>query len=96
MVLSGDRHSAALYRRDLGDGASLFELTSSSINLPASVWRAEREETRIEDGPYRLGTMIYEANYGVLDIDWDAGTLTASINGADGAAYLSETISFRK
>ena len=40
--------------------------------------------------------MIYEANYGVLDIDWDAGTLTASINGEDGAAYLSETISFRK
>ena len=96
VVLSGDRHSAALYRRDLGDGASLFELTSSSINLPASVWRAEREETRIEDGPYRLGTMIYEANYGVLDIDWDAGTLTASINGEDGAAYLSETIAFRK
>ncbi len=41
IILSGDRHSASFYRKEDGAGFSLFEATSSSLNLPASRWRVE-------------------------------------------------------
>jgi alkaline phosphatase D len=89
MILSGDRHSAALYERKDVVGYPLFEATSSSINLPAAKWRAESGETWVEPDPSRLGAMIYDANYGVIDIDWAAGTATFAIRGAGGETYLS-------
>lgn len=95
VFLSGDRHGAALYRKDGVNDYPLFEATSSSLNLPASVWRAESGETWMEEGPNRLGDMIYEANYGVLDIDWDAGAVAVSIRSKNGDPYLSETINLQ-
>ncbi len=95
IFLSGDRHGAALYRKQGVNDYPLFEATSSSLNLPASIWRAQSGETRMEEGPNRLGDMIYEANYGVLDIDWDEGAVAVSIRSKDGEAYLSETIDLR-
>ncbi len=92
IMLSGDRHSAGLYQRADVLGYPLFEATSSSINLPASVWRTEREETRIEDGPYRLGTMIYEANYGMIEIDWEKTSIELSVRGNEGQVYLQQKI----
>lgn len=92
ILLSGDRHLAALYRRDDAVGYSLYEATSSSLNLPASVWRAESGETSIEPGPHRLGDPYYEANYGVLDIDWERRAVAVSIRGADGAEVFRETV----
>ena len=94
VILSGDRHSAALYSRDDLLDYPLFEATSSSVNLPAARWRAEREETYVEPGPFRLGTMIYEANYGVIDIDWDARAARFAIRGAEGQDYLTHTVEF--
>lgn len=93
ILLSGDRHAAALYRRDDVAGYPLYEATSSSLNLPASVWRAESGETWIEPGPYRLGSMVYDANYGVIDIDWGEGAIDVSIRGAKGDLLLSEVVS---
>ncbi len=66
VVISGDRHSGALYKRK-----GIWELTSSSLNKPASVWRAQRGQTEHEAGPYRIGIPQYEVNYGLLDIDWE-------------------------
>jgi len=94
LILSGDRHSAGLYERDGLVSFPLFEATSSSVNLPAARRRAERGETRMEPGPYRLGPMIYEANYGLLDIDWPARAVTVQIKGEGGTVYLSETRRF--
>ena len=95
VFLSGDRHGAALYRKEGVNDYPLFEATSSSLNLPASAWRAQSGETRMEEGPNRLGDMIYEANYGVLDIDWDEGTVAVSIRSKGGETYLSEKIDIR-
>lgn len=91
MILSGDRHSAALYERKDVVGYPLFEATSSSINLPAAKWRAESGETWVEQDPNRLGTMIYDANYGVIEIDWAAKTAAFSIRGAKGETILAAT-----
>jgi alkaline phosphatase D len=94
VILSGDRHSAALYERRDVIGYPLFEATSSSINLPAAKWRADSGETWVEQDPNRLGAMIYDANYGVIDIDWAAKTATFSIRGGAGETYLSASRSF--
>ncbi len=95
MILSGDRHSGALYERRDAVGYPLFEATASSINLPAAKWRAESGDTYVEQDPNRLGAMIYDANYGVIDIDWAARKATVSIRGADGEDYLSAARALR-
>lgn len=92
VILSGDRHSAALYRKEGVHDYPLFEATSSSLNLPASRWREQSGETYVEPGPNRLGDMIYDANYGVLEIDWEAGAVDVSIRGADGETLLAEKL----
>lgn len=72
VMLSGDRHAGAFYKREGVAPYTLNEFTSSSLNLPASKWRAESGETSIEAGPYRTTTMQFDVNYGVMDIDWNA------------------------
>jgi alkaline phosphatase D len=94
IILSGDRHAAALYERKGVVGYPLFEATSSSLNLPASKWRAESGETWMEQDPNRLGDMYYDANYGRIDIDWEAKTATVTIRAADGSEVRSRTIPF--
>ena len=92
VVLSGDRHSAAFYQRNDVLDYPLFEATSSSLNLPASVWRAESGETYVEPGPYRLGGMVYEANYGVLEIDWATKQIYVSLRSDTGETYQSHSV----
>ncbi|MHA7872745.1 MAG: alkaline phosphatase D family protein [Hyphococcus sp.] len=92
MILSGDRHAAALYRKDDALEYPLFEATSSSLNLPAARWREEGGETYMEPGPYRLGDMFYEANYGLLEIDWESGAVAVAIHDETGAPVRSELV----
>ena len=94
IVLSGDRHAAALYARDDVIGYPLLEATSSSVNLPQSAWRAESGETYVEPGPHRTSDMIYDANYGVIDVDWDAGSVRLAIKGAAGEVLATRDVSF--
>ena len=96
VVLSGDRHSAAFYNRDDVIDYPLFEATSSSLNLPASRWREQSGETYVEPGPYRLGDMIYDANYGMIEIDWPAKTARFSLRGPDGGEYSAEVVEIDK
>ncbi|NWG70349.1 MAG: alkaline phosphatase family protein [Parvularculaceae bacterium] len=95
MILSGDRHAAALYRKTVAGGYPLFEATSSSLNLPASVWRAQSGDTYVEKDPNRLGDMYYDANYGRIDIDWARGKAAVSIRDKEGGPVFEETFSFR-
>ena len=94
IVLSGDRHSAALYQRDDVIGYPLFEATSSSLNLPASKWRAQSGDTWMEIDPNRRGDMFYDANYGRIDIDWADEAISVRVIGGDGAAPLAVAMPF--
>lgn len=94
IILSGDRHAAALYERKDVLPYPLFEATSSSLNLPASKWRAESGDTWMEPDPNRLGDMYYDANYGRIDIDWVAKTASVTIRAADGSEVRARTVSF--
>ena len=75
-------------------GAPLFEATSSSINLPAARWRAERGETRMEPGPYRTGDMVYEANFGQIDIDWESRMVEIQLRGEEGQTFQKAKFAF--
>lgn len=94
IALSGDRHSAALYQREDVIDYPLFEATSSSLNLPASKWRAQSGDTWVEPDPNRLGDMYYDANYGRIDIDWEGDFVNVAIVGADGATVLEKALDF--
>ena len=93
VLLSGGRHAGAIYRKDLTLTYPLYEVTSSSLNLPASIWREESDETYVEPGPNRLGGMVYDANFGLIDIDWEYEALSLELRGADGSIIKRETVS---
>lgn len=92
VMLSGDRHAAALYRNAGANDYPLFEATSSSLNLPVARWREESGETWIEPGPNRLGDMYMEANYGLIEIDWEAGAVAITIRDPQGKTVLGEVV----
>lgn len=59
IILSGDRHRAAIYQFETPAGNSVLELTSSSLNFPVA---------GNETGVYRLGDMYEQENFGLLRI----------------------------
>ncbi len=76
VIVSGDSHVGAHYRRDEGVAYPLIELTASSLNFP---WR---EDLHIPPGPpdpARIGEVLYEANFGMVEIDWEAGEVTLAL-----------------
>lgn len=92
VLLTGDRHAAALYRKEGVGDYPLFEATSSSLNLPASGFRRPGEEPYMEPGPNRLGPMYQEANFGLIEIDWLGGAVDISIRDGAGVSVLSEQL----
>jgi len=76
LVLSGDRHLAGIYFDKDRSSNPILELTSSSLNLPLT---SIVSNIKVEPGPYRLGEPFYEANFGLIEIDWQARRLHAAI-----------------
>ncbi|WP_407349082.1 alkaline phosphatase D family protein [Congregibacter variabilis] len=83
IVLSGDRHVAGFYEREIGLRTPLVEFTSSSLNNPVSF--PDRYATLAEEGPQRLGELYGDANFGSLQIDWKAGVVELLLHDASGA-----------
>jgi alkaline phosphatase D len=84
ILLSGDRHVGALYRRRAGAPYPLYEITASGINM---VYAANREP-----GPLRLGAVYGAPNFGTLDIDWWAGEVRLAVRGMNGEPVRQVTI----
>ena len=76
VVVSGDRHSAAIYALTEFEPYPLYELTTSSLNVPLTSFVKNPVD---EPGPHRLVNPYYESNYGLIDIDWDAGELSMKL-----------------
>lgn len=77
VFLSGDRHIGALYRRTDGVPYPLHEITSSSLNRPVG--------TSSETGPHQVGAVYAKENFGVIEIDWQAGGVTLALRDNTGA-----------
>lgn len=85
VVVSGDRHIGAFYREQRRDLAyPLWEMTSSGITHP---WAKASEA-----GPNRVGPLVTVRHFGLLDFDFDAGTLLLSLCAEDGAALRSHRL----
>ncbi|KAB2851708.1 MAG: alkaline phosphatase family protein [Hyphomicrobiaceae bacterium] len=79
VLLSGDRHVGAIYRKSAALPFSLVEVTSSSINRPLP------PHYSVEDGgAERLGDAYREENFGLASIDWTRRRLTIALYGLAG------------
>lgn len=76
IVVSGDRHHASLYKIEGKAQYPIFELTSSSMNIPLT---SIVENIQVEPGPNRIGDPFYESNYALIDIDWKDGEVMLKI-----------------
>lgn len=87
LVLSGDRHLGAIYRgTDPTLPYPLHELTSSGVTHP---WTAASEA-----GPNRLGPLVTETHYGLVEIDADARAVTLALRGVDNRVLHAHRIAF--
>ncbi|MCA8900784.1 MAG: alkaline phosphatase family protein [Hyphomonas sp.] len=88
VFVSGDRHTAFLYRQDGILPYPAYEITASSLNV------AFATETDEKDA-HQIGAGYPPENFGSLDIDWDAGTVTLAIRGNQGEIIQETTDKFR-
>ncbi len=84
IILSGDRHLGAIYRRTDALPYPLYEITSSSFNRP---FRNAREA-----GPHRLDDVYGDENFGVIAIDWQAGTVSLELRGLEGQVVRAQRL----
>ena len=88
VLVSGDRHVGALYRKVGLAPYPLHELTASSLNR-------DFVKSDAEMGSAQLGKVYTPANFGLIEIDWKARSLALSVRGLDGAAVRRLAIPFR-
>ena len=86
IVISGDRHVAAIYRVPLSNEGDLWEVTSSSLNRP----RVDGNE----QGPYQIGPGYGFENFGTIEIDWQAGRATLAIRDIQGKHVRQVEVAF--
>jgi alkaline phosphatase D len=79
IVVSGDRHLAALYKDETSLNFPLWELTTSSLNVPLSSFKTD---IQLEPGPNRIGLPFYDANFAMIEIDWVQARLELQIRNA--------------
>ncbi|MFZ5548892.1 MAG: alkaline phosphatase D family protein [Pseudomonadota bacterium] len=82
LLVSGDRHIGAVYRRERGAPYPITELTSSGLT---HAW-----STASEPGPNRLGELVRANHYALIDIDWAARQLTLKHHGERGGLPLQQ------
>ncbi len=86
IVLSGDRHFGELSKLAREGHPPLYDLTSSSLSRPFG--RALDEENR-----YRVGeTVVWDVNFGVVEIDWAQNLLRLQLRGREGVVMLDQAI----
>jgi alkaline phosphatase D len=88
VIISGDRHFAELSRLERGPGKTpLYDVTSSSLSKPWT--KAPQELNR-----YRVGDIVWEVNFGVIEIDWSAPApaMHLQVHGRSGAVAIDAPV----
>ncbi len=88
VFVSGDRHTAFLYRSDSALPYPVHELTASSMNVSFATTSAEADVAQ-------LGAGYPPENFGAIDIDWTAGTVSLAIKSSTGETVRATTAAFR-
>lgn len=75
IFLSGDRHLAEISRLPASDehapGYPLYDVTSSSLNVPSGNFTKAGTRFANEINSYRVGLTYFEANFGMIAVDWN-------------------------
>lgn len=87
VFVSGDRHSAGLYRMEGPLPYPAYEMTASALNRSRG-----GENDEVSTG--QLGPMFTSPNYGMIEIDWEKGALSLQIKDEAGAAVRERVIAF--
>ena len=87
VFLSGDRHAAYVYEEDGKLPYAAHELTASSINVSFASELAEMDERQ-------LGAAYPPENYGAVEIDWAAKTLSLEVLDAAGETVRRNDVNF--
>ncbi len=84
--ISGDRHLAELSCQVENVPYPLYDLTSSSLNKPGSLHE--------EPNRHRIGNLYNPANFGLIEIDWDAQpvTLLLQIRDPENNTHIEHTL----
>ena len=88
VFVSGDRHTAFLYRSEAALPYPAYELTASSLNVS---WAESTDETDTA----QIGEGFPPDNYGAIGIDWTAGAVDLEIKNAAGETVRQTTAQFR-
>ena len=91
VILSGDRHAAGVYKVD-HKGETMWELTSSSLNL--AFGNDNDRSTAREPDASRVSKFFSVENYGLVDIDWTAKSLTMTLKGNDSGTLTEQTFNW--
>lgn len=84
VMLSGDVHYGELTKADRANAPPLWELTSSGITESDPSLINHRRVSVYDKGP----------NFGVVEIDWSKREVLLDVRDAQGAAKISQSISF--
>ena len=83
LLLSGNVHFAEISRDKV---SGMTELTSSGLTHINPLYGKAPNR-------YRVGEPFVDINFGLVDIDWDSGTVGLSVCGIDGKVAFTEKIS---
>lgn len=84
VLLSGDRHIGALYKSTGMQGYPLYEITSSGMT---HAWAEAKE-----DGPNRLGELITQNHFGLIEMDWSKQEIQLGFQNTQGEWLKKQTI----
>ncbi len=87
ILISGDRHSGALYKQERPNAYPLVELTSSSLNRPYG-------PPQDAQTPERISELYHRENFGLISIDWQAGLVSLALKGITGDDAAAIAIKF--
>ena len=88
ILLSGDRHLAEISKYELASApVPLYEITSSGLTHS---YRGIPDESN----RYRVGPIIGEKNFGVLNINWQAREVIAEVRNERNEILLAQKIDF--
>ena len=84
VLLSGDRHIGAIYKSSVTQGYPLYEITSSGMT---HAWAAAKE-----DGPNRLGELITQNHFGLIEMNWSQQEIQLGFQNTQGEWLKKQTI----
>ena len=88
VFVSGDRHTAFLYKDEAALPYPAYELTASSMNVSFAETTTEMDKAQIGEG-------YPPENFGAIGIDWAAGTVNLEVKSNTGETVRQATTSFR-